>query len=283
MNNEIGIGLFINELLINNCPLIKKFSYLKQLSHDEIDALLKIHEQTRLIEAHKTFLNQGGTQKQSLIITRGWAYRYYDLSNGKRQIINYYLPGDIISPFSSVMLIVNYSVASITPLHVCPFDRDDLTELFTISPKLKPLFEYMLAWEDILLAEQVCRLGRQSAYQRTVHLLLELFHRLKIVGQTERNTFISPLTQQIMAETLGLSIVHMNRTLRKLCNENLISIMAHTVSLLNTFKLKQIAEYPGAYLEPRKKFSFDNDQIEGIQKMHQKASAAQFLINTNYV
>ncbi len=267
MNDEIGIGSFINELLTRDWPLIRKCSYLKQLSYDEIDALLKIHEQTRIIEAHKTFLNQGKTQKQSLIVTRGWAYRYYDLSNGKRQIINYYLPGDIISPFSSVMPRINYSVATITPLHVCRFDRDDLTELFAITPKLKPLFGLLLAWEDILLVGQVCRIGRQSAYERTAHLLLELFQRLKMVGRTEQDTFISPLTQKMMADTLGLSTVHMNRTLHKLCNDNLISIMGHKVGLLNTFKLKQIAEYPSGYLELRKQFTFGNDPIEEMQKV----------------
>lgn len=269
----IKVELLINELLTRDWPLIRKCSYIRQLSHGEIDALMKIHEQTCIIEANKTFLNQGEIQKQSLVITQGWAYRYYDLSNGKRQIINYYLPGDIISPFFSVLPRANYSVASITPLHVCPFSCVDLTELFVIAPKLKTLFEYMLAWEDILLAEQVCRIGRQTAYQRTVHLLLELFYRLKIVGQTESNTFISPPTQQIMADTLGLSVVHMNRTLQKLCNDNLISIMARKVSLLNTIKLKQIAEYSGAYLEIKKPFSFDYEHVQGRQKMHYKVSA----------
>ncbi len=275
MDNAIKkVELLINKLMASDWPLIRKCSYIRQLSHDEIDALIKMHKQTRIIKARKTFLNQGEIQKQSFIVTQGWAYRYYDLSNEKRQIINYYLPGDIISPFFSVMPRANYSVASITPLHVCPFSSKDLTELYAFSPQFKTLFEYMLAWEDVLLAEQVCRLGRQSAYQRTVHLLLEFYHRLKIVGQTESNTFISPPTQQMMADTLGLSFVHMNRTLHKLYNDNLISIVAHKVSLLDNFKLKQIAEYPGAYLEIKKQFSFDDEHVQGRQKMHHKVSAA---------
>lgn len=175
MNDEIKVGLFFNKLFASGCPMIKKFSYLRQLSHDEINALMKMHKKTRIIDAHKTFLYQGETQKQSWIVTQGWAYRYKSFSNGEQQIINYYLPGDIISSFSSVMPRVNYSVASITPLHVCPFSHDDLAELFATCPKLKSLFGYLLAWEDAILTEQVCRIGRQTAYQRTAHLLLELF------------------------------------------------------------------------------------------------------------
>ncbi len=239
MNDENKSELLINKLFNTDSPLIRKFSYLRQLSHGEIDALIKMHKKMRIIDARKVFLRQGDAHNQSLIVMQGWAYRYSSFSNGEQQIIGYYLPGDIISPFYSVTPRVNYSVASITPLHVCSFSHDDLTELFATSPKLEALFENLLAGEDALLTEQVCRIGRQTAYQRTAHLLLELFQRLKIIGQTEGGTFISPLTQQMMAETLGMSTVHMNRTLHKLTNDNLISIKAHTVSFLNAFKLKQ--------------------------------------------
>jgi CRP-like cAMP-binding protein len=274
MNDEINVGLFFNKLFASDWPLIRKFSCLRQLSHDEINALMKMHKKTRIIDAHKTFLHPGETHKQSWIVTQGWAYRYKSFSNGEQQIINYYLPGDIISPFSSVMPRANYYVASITPLYVCPFSHDNLTELFATSPKLETLFEYFLALEDAILTEQVCRIGRQTAYQRTAHLLLELFQRLKIIGQTERNTFISPLTQQMMADTLGLSTVHMNRTLHKLRNDNLISIMAHKISLLNPVKLKQIIEYQDSCVKQIMQFSVRCDYIEGMRENHQEVSAA---------
>lgn len=76
------------------------------------------------------------------------------------------------------------------------------------------------------MAEQVIRLGRHSAYKRTAHLLLELFHRLKVIGINDENTFHAPITQQLLADTLGLSLVHINRTLKKLQKENLINLSA---------------------------------------------------------
>lgn len=268
MRNRIINELFISKVLTNNWPLIKKFSSLRQLNHVEIKALMKMHQKTRMINARKTFLNQGEIHEQSLIVTQGWACRFRNFSNGNQQIINYYLPGDIISPFSSVLPRINYSVASITSLQVCPFDRDDLTELFVINPQLKPLFESMLAWEDVLLSEQICRLGRHSAYQSTAHLLLELFQRLRIVGQTEEDTFISPLTQQMMADTLGLSFVHLNRTLKKLCDDNCIRMKSNKISLLDIGRLKQITEYRNFDWKQAKQFSIQDDQTKEMQVMY---------------
>lgn len=268
MRNKLYVESFISKVLTGNWPLIKKFSSLRSLSHVEIEALMKIHEKLYIINARETFLNEGELNGQCLIITQGWAYRYRNFSNGDQQIINYYLPGDIINPFSSVLSKVNYSVASITPLQVCSFSSDELTELFAAGPQLKPLFESMFAWEDTQLAEQICCLGRYSAYQRTAHLLLELFQRLKIVEETEEDTFISPLTQQMMADTLGLSSVHMNRTLKKLCNDHCISIKSNKISLLEIGKLKQIAEYRDFDWKEAKYLSSQDGQSVDLRSVH---------------
>ncbi len=87
MNDEIKIALFINELLIKDWPLIRKLSCIRPLNLGEIDALMTMHQQTRIINARKTFLNQGELNEQCLIITQGWAYRYRNFSNGDQQII----------------------------------------------------------------------------------------------------------------------------------------------------------------------------------------------------
>lgn len=263
MSNVIRKDSLINKLAYRDYPLIKRLSYLRKLDSDEIALLMKLHNRTRHIGKGKNILRQGNVNQQSLIVRQGWAYRYNSFLNGDQQIINFYLPGDIINPYSSVMPKVNYSVASITPIVVCPFSPEDLTDLIAICPKLKPLFEYIFAWEDAILVEQVCRIGRLNAYQRTADLLLELFQRLKLVGGTEKNSFISSLTQQMMADNLGLSIVHINRTLKKLCEAHLISINEHTISLLDVSQLTQVAEHTDIFQELSIPFSqIKNDSID---------------------
>lgn len=229
--------------LSSDWPLIKRFDFLRALSHEEINVLKRLHEQEIIIDAHKVMLCQGNTSHKCFIVNQGWAYRYYDLSNGKRQVVNYYLPGDIISPYALVRPKENYSIASITPLNVSVIEPNYLISLFSAHAKLGLLYKKMLSEEDILFMEQIVRLGIRTAYERTAHLLMEFFERLKIVGQTENSSFTLPLTQQLLAETLGLSLVHMNRTINKLQLHKLISIESKKVSILNNERLKQIAEY----------------------------------------
>lgn len=226
-----------------NWPLIKKYNALQPLSYDEIDMLMKMHGQEIIIDAHKTLLQQKNIHQKCFIVNRGWACRFIDHSNGARQIIDYYLPGDIISPFALVMPRANYSVASISCLHVSVFKPDALIDLCTAQPKLGLRYLEMLGWQDAMLVEMTTGIGWRTAYQRTAYLLLNLFERLKLVGMTVDNTFLAPLRQQMLADTLGLSTVHMNRTIKKLREDELIRIEPNIVKLLDIDRLKQLTEY----------------------------------------
>lgn len=236
-------------------PLIRRLLYLQSLNMEEIAVLMKMHEHARFIDERTIFLHQGNTQKKCMIVTKGWAYRFKELSDGNRQVINYYLPGDIISPFAVIVPKIGHSVASITLLEVCVFEPEYLVELFATQPKLGLLYGWMLGRDDSMVAEQVVRVGRRSAYKRTAHLLLELFHRLKVIGETENEAFYLPVSQQLLADTLGLSFVHMNRTLRKLRMDNLISKDSKEIRLLDIDKLKQHAEYETCYMDQIKNLS----------------------------
>ncbi len=224
-------------------PLIKKINFLQQLNQEEISALRKLHEKTVAITKHHDISSSRNIQTHSFIVNRGWACRYSYLSDGSRQIINYYLPGDIINFSTLNLLQINHSVSSITPMHLSKFKSDTLHDLFVSHPKFESFYNQIMNNENILLAEQIVRIGRRSAYKRTIHLLLELFNRLNIIGQTYENTYSMPLTQELLADTLGMSFVHMNRTLHKLRDEKLIDIHANKISLLDLNKLEEIAEY----------------------------------------
>lgn len=228
-------------------PLIKKFNLIQPLSHDEIDVLMKLHEQEIIIDANKTFIYQKSVRRKCFIVNSGWACRFLSHSNGARQIIEYYLPGDIISPFALVMPRANYSVASISCLHVSVFKPDALIDLCTDQPKLGLRYLAMLGWQDAMLVELASGIGWRTAYQRTAYFLLNLFERLKLVEKNVGNTFFAPFTQQMLADTLGLSIVHMNRTIKKLREDELIRIESNIVKLLDIVRLSQVVEYVPFY------------------------------------
>lgn len=224
----------------NEWPLIKKISALQSLKTDEVDVLLKLHEKKIVIDAKKIFLHQNTINKKCFIVNSGWAYRFKDHMNGERQIINYILPGDIISPLALVNPQKKYSVASITNLHVSELKPEYLMDLYTARPNLFALYIEILDWENAMLIEQMTCIGWLTAYQRTVYLLLNLYERLKLVGCVKNNTFYALLTQQLLADTLSLSIVHVNRTIKRLRDDNLIKIESNEIELLDIPVLKQI-------------------------------------------
>jgi hypothetical protein len=105
--------------------------------------------------------------------------------------------------------------------------------------------------DEGLLLDHVVRLGRQTAYERMAHLILELHWRSMLIGQADDQSFNLPLTQEILADFLGLSIVHVNRTLQQLRREHLIEIAGSRVILLDASQLVAIADYQPPLLRPR--------------------------------
>ena len=200
-----------NKLLDDRSPLIKRFSQLHQLNDNEIDALNKIHEQTTVHDTNTTILDEGDYHKECMIIVRGWACRFSMLSTGKRQllIIIYLVTSSV--PLLLLQPKTDYSVISLSFLETCVFRPNYLLQMFSAEPRLGLIYGQMLGREDSLSAEQIVRLGARSAYERTAHILLELYHRLKLVGLTDSaDSYSFPLTQELLADTLGMSFVHMN-------------------------------------------------------------------------
>jgi CRP-like cAMP-binding protein len=128
--------------------------------------------------------------------------------------------------------------------------------MFGNCPRLGAAVAWSAGRDEAILSEQVVRVGRRSAYERTGHIMVELLHRLRLVGEADQRSFELPLTQEILADTLGLSIVHMNRTLRRLRENGLVRISGDRVVIGDLEELISIAEFTPHYLSavslPRK-------------------------------
>ncbi|HEY9548839.1 MAG TPA: Crp/Fnr family transcriptional regulator, partial [Kiloniellaceae bacterium] len=164
-------------------------------------------------------------------------------------ILNFVLPGDFIGLFSALFAVADHSVAALTDLEVHPTDPAALVTLFGNCPRLGAAFAWAAGRDEAILAEQVVRIGRRSAYERTGHIIVELLHRLRLVGEAERDSFELPLTQEILADTLGLSIVHVNRTLRRLRENGLLRISGDRVIISDLDRLTKITEFSPHYLD----------------------------------
>jgi CRP-like cAMP-binding protein len=178
----------------------------------------------------------------------GWLFRYKILHKGGRQIVDFVLPGDIFALQACLFKSSLYSIATVTPsvLSIIPFDKVD--EVFRYNHKLSKLIFWSSACEAARFAEHLTDAGRRSAYERVSHLLLELFFRLKAVGLTDGMSFHMPLTQELIGDALGLTTIHVNRTLRLLRDDHLIDIVGKRVTISDFEALSLLSDFETSYL-----------------------------------
>jgi len=149
------------------------------------------------------------------VLLDGWAARYKLLPDGRRQILTFFLPGDIVDPLRAVAPRKDFSVMSITDVLVAAFRSDRLLDTTASAPGLRTLIARLMTREQELLAEHLLSVGRRTAREAVAHLILELVSRLRRGGSSE-STLTMPITQSEIGDALGLSTVHVNRTLREL-------------------------------------------------------------------
>lgn len=178
-------------------------------------------------------------------VVSGWAGQVRWLPDGRRQITRLILPGDPVGLPRSPFPLPAMAVTALTPvvtvdaiafLETIRGDRPGATEL---ADRLGALAEL----EHLRLIDQVVRLGRQTAYERLAGLLLEIRDRLRVVGLATERELPLPLTQEMLADITGLSIVHLNRVLQQLRREALIELSGGVVGLLNPEQLEELADY----------------------------------------
>lgn len=199
---------------------------------------------------------EGDSLEKPRLIRSGWACRVRVLRDGRRQILNYYLPGDVIgfstepnpTALASYVSLTRLMTMELGSLRTMVMDRpQEFPDLTAACRRIRVL-------EEHYLLSQITRIGRQKAYERVAHLLLEFQSRLKHTGLTEGDMFQLPLTQEALADGLGLSAVHVNRTFKLLKRKNLVRVERTVVILLDPDLLAEMS----GYREPPEAADFRN-------------------------
>ena len=193
-------------------------------------------------------LTQGAGRRDGYVILSGWAARSKTLPDGRRQIVSLLTPGDAIGLLGAVTPVATSSVTALGDLSAVPFAPIAVVRAIARSPRLGAALFWAAAREQEILAEHLVSLGRRSARERVAHLFLELWARLRVRGLSDGNQLQVPLTQQIIADALGLSVVHVNRTLRQLAAEGLLTVKRESVSLLDLEQLLRVTGFDEDYL-----------------------------------
>ncbi|WEK05077.1 MAG: Crp/Fnr family transcriptional regulator [Candidatus Devosia phytovorans] len=202
-------------------------------------------------ETGTTLIAEGSHSAHLYTLLSGWAFRYKSLPDGRRQILNYMLPGDLIGLQGTVIGEMQHSVEALSPLVLCVFQRNRMEELFRNHPGLGFDLTWIAAQEERMLDDHLLSLGRRTALERAAYLLAFLANRAEAVGLSGEHSLYLPITQMHVADTLGLSIVHTNKTLRKLADLKLIRWLDRSCEVLDVEGLMQVADWDG--LDERKR------------------------------
>ena len=254
-------------MVSNPCTL--KLRHIMSLSKDEEAVLAEIEDRTTPIDKATDLIVQGEKDGAIHVIRNGWALRYRHLTDGRRQILNFLLPGDWIGLTSIMFDESDHCVTTVTETVTCRLTPQDVFRLSQEQPRLAVGIYWMAAQEEAVIAEHLVDVGRRSAFERLGHMFLELFLRLEAVGVTSGNSFDFPLNQVVLADALGLSQVHVNRTLQRLRRDGLLEVNGRHATILDQPALERAVDFEKTYLHLaglpvwlRRRFDARGPQIE---------------------
>jgi CRP/FNR family transcriptional regulator, anaerobic regulatory protein len=224
------------------CPLRGKTT-LRDFSPEELEFVRSFKSGELTATAGTSLLLQGTNSAHLYTVLTGWAFRYKTLADGRRQILNFALPADFLGLQTSMGDEMQHSVEALTDMILCVFQRNHLWDLYSRHPTLAFDLTWLAAREERMLDENLLSVGRRSALERSAFLLLHLFRRAEQVGLTRSSTLRLPLTQQHFADALGMSLVHTNKTLRRLSATKAMRWKDRVLEILDRDALVQIAGY----------------------------------------
>jgi CRP-like cAMP-binding protein len=239
-------------LNVNLHPLIRKLESIAPVTDNEKQAIVGLPMVLRDLQADQDIVREQDPASQCCLILDGFACRYKILPSGKRQIFSFHIPGDIPDLQTLHLQVMDHNLGTLVPSKVAFISHETVRAFLRAHLRIADVF-----WRDTLIEAAIYRewmagIGRREAYARIAHLLCELFVRLRAVGLTHGDAYEMPITQTELADSLGLSTVHVNRTLQQLRGSGIISTSRGKVVIRNWNKLQEAGEFDPTYLHLKK-------------------------------
>lgn len=230
-------------------PLTRKLSAFVALSEVELAVLERLHERRRSFVAGRDMVHQGQSAQAAYILSSGWVCSYKLQAAGTRQIVDFQVPGDFLGLRSVLLRTSDHSFEPIVDIEAAEVLASDLIDAFARTPRLATAILWAASRDEAMVVEHLVGIGRRDADARMAHFLLELGSRLALVGIGSKEGFDCPLTQYHLADTLGLSAVHVNRVLRQLRESGLVTFRDGRVTFHDYGGLVELAEFDPEYLD----------------------------------
>lgn len=213
---------FSYEVPCRQCPL-RACEVFQPVSDEEIGVIAALKAGELRTGPASTVLQEGAPSDQLFTLLEGWAFRYKTLDDGRRQITSFALPGDFLGIQGSMLGDMDHSVETLTPAVLCAFPRKRIWELYKSCPSLAFDVTWLAARQESILNEHLLSLGRRNAVECAAYYILHLYLRADDVGLVTGGKVRFPFTQEHLADALGLSLVHTNKTLKRLSADGLIT------------------------------------------------------------
>jgi CRP-like cAMP-binding protein len=223
----------------------------KPVSRTELAAINEMKRDHLTLPAGSEIIRPQEESAELYTLYAGWAFRFKTLPDGRRQILNFLLPGDLIGLQAAMFEATHHGIEALTDVELCLLPRRKVWELFSQVPELAFDVTWLGAREEYHVDENLLSAGRRSAAERIAALIVALYKRADALGMVSDHTFAFPLNQQHIADALGLSLVHTNKTLARLRRMGMYAQMNGSLTLKNPGVLEQIAQHFDAELPRR--------------------------------
>ena len=220
------------------CPL-RRLDTFRKFSAEELDFIRSFKRGELVLEAGSTILAEGTSSPHLYTVLSGWAFKYKILEDGRRQVLNFALRGDLLGLQASVVGVMTHSVDALTDVVLCVFPREELWTLFEKHTGLAFDVAWLAAREETMLGDYLLTVGQRRAGERVAFILLHLFQRARQVGLVRGNTVSFPFTQEHLADAIGFSLVHTNKTLNRLRKTGCFKWASSAFELVDEKKLAE--------------------------------------------
>ena len=229
-------------------PLVRRLLLKSELSDDDVAAVLALPHTTRNLENAQYVVREGDKPTHSCLVVKGLAIRHKITGDGGRQILNVHMAGDMVDLQNSLLGVADHNVEALSKLTAAFIPREAIVELSFRRPEVGKALWMETLIEGSIAREWVVNVGRRAALPRIAHLLCEFAYRLDAVGIGVECQYELPMTQEQIADTVGLTIVHVNRTLKALDGLGLVQRSKRSITIVDLPKLAKYADFRSLYL-----------------------------------
>lgn len=228
--------------------LIRKLEGFTPLSDNDRTLLSELSNRAVSISADQPIILQGDAPSDVRVVLEGFAARSKTLRDGSQQIFAYLVPGDFCDLHVAVLSAMDHDIRTLTPCKVANISKKTVREIAETRPNLMQALWWCTLVDAATLREWLVNIGQRSAEERIAHLFCELHVRLKAVGLGSSKSFELPITQDVLAKTMGLSSVHVNRSLKELRERELVTFKSRVIKIPDIGRLEEYAEFDSSYL-----------------------------------